>query len=358
MTTKGMCRRLKAALIVFAIAMAHSSVTTGQQRRPGDLRVAGPYNHKNLSIFLIQGPDRWKGRTPLTLQQALGQKKVVVHETGTVQKLAIENLSPEEEVYVQFGDIVKGGNQDRVLVTDLVLPPHGGKVSIAAFCVEPGRWSRRGKEAAGWFSSSEQQLPSKDLKVAAGVKADQQEVWKAVGATRERLSRAAAVPGGAAGAGSGTFVAAPPPAMPASSSLALMVEAKEVRKSAEDYTKALGTTVNDKPDVVGYAFAVNGKLVGAEVYSSQSLFRGMWAKLLKAAALEAMADDEKDAKVEPVSSEAVKRFLDAAESKPSSDRAVTDRLKVLKKETDQTIVFESWDRKQAGGWVHRSYVAK
>ena len=53
MTTKGMCRRLKAALIVFAIAMAHSSVTTGQERRPGDLRVAGPYNHKNLSIFLI-----------------------------------------------------------------------------------------------------------------------------------------------------------------------------------------------------------------------------------------------------------------------------------------------------------------
>src|SRR5207247_739480 len=227
---------------------------------------------------------------------------------------AIENLSPEEEVYVQFGDIVKGGNQDRVLVTDLILTPQGGKVSIAAFCVEPGRWSRRGKEAAGSFSSSEQQLPSKDLKVAAGAKADQQEVWKAVGATRERLSRAAAVPGGAAGAGSGTFVAAPPPAMPASSSLALMVEAKEVRKSAEDYTKALGTTVNDKPDVVGYAFAVNGKLVGAEVYSSQSLFRGMWAKLLKAAALEAMADDEKDAKVEPVSSEAVKRFLDAPET--------------------------------------------
>jgi len=353
MTTKGMCRRLKAALIVFAIAMAHSSVTTGQERRPGDLRVAGPYNHKNLSIFLIQGPDRWKGRTPLTLQQALEQKKAVVHETGTVQKLAIENLSPEEEVYVQFGDIVKGGNQDRVLVTDLILPPHGGKLSIAAFCVEPGRWSRRGKEAAGWFSSSEQQLPSKDLKVAAGVQADQQEVWKAVGATGKRLSRAAGVANGGV---LETFLAAPPPAP--SSSLALMVEAKEVRKSAEDYTKALGPTVNDKPDVVGYAFAVNGKLVGADVYSSPLLFRGMWAKNLKAAALEAMADYKKDAKVEPVSSEAVKRFLDAAENEPSSDRAVTDRIKVLKKETKQTVVFESWDRKQAGGWVHRSYVAK
>ena len=133
MTTKGMRRWLKAALIVFAIAMVQSPVTTGQEPRAGDLRVAGPYNHKNLSIFLIHGSDQWSGRTPLTLQQALEQKKVVVHETGTVQELAIENRSPEEEVYVQFGDIVKGEKQDRVLVTDLILPPHTGKVSIGAF---------------------------------------------------------------------------------------------------------------------------------------------------------------------------------------------------------------------------------
>jgi len=53
------------------------------------------------------------------------QKKVTVFETGNVNQLAIENTSAET-VYVQGGDIVKGGQQDRVFTTDLVLPPKSG----------------------------------------------------------------------------------------------------------------------------------------------------------------------------------------------------------------------------------------
>ena len=47
---------------------------------------------------------------------------------------------------MQSGDIVKGGQQDRVLTVSLMLPPKSGRIPIASFCVEQGRWPARGKE--------------------------------------------------------------------------------------------------------------------------------------------------------------------------------------------------------------------
>ena len=90
--------------------------------------------------------DEIKGATFITLQEALVQKKVIVRETREVNELSIENISGEE-VYVQSGDIVKGGQQDRMMAVDLILPPRSGKIPISAFCVENGRWSQRGSEA-------------------------------------------------------------------------------------------------------------------------------------------------------------------------------------------------------------------
>src|SRR5258708_15611010 len=107
------------------------------------------------------------------------QKKVTVFETGNVNQLAIENTSAET-VYVQGGDIVKGGQQDRVFTTDLVLPPKSGRVPIAAFCVEQGRWTKRGSEDARTFAVSNNALPMKAAKLAVKSKQDQQAVWDSV----------------------------------------------------------------------------------------------------------------------------------------------------------------------------------
>ncbi len=74
-------------------------------------RISGPFTHENLTVFLIHGEDRIKNKDFLTLQEALKKKKVVVHETQQVNELAIENVSKTEEVFVQAGDIVKGGQQ-------------------------------------------------------------------------------------------------------------------------------------------------------------------------------------------------------------------------------------------------------
>ena len=132
--------------------------------RADEYRVTGPVIHENLAIYLVHGKSA-AGPVPLTLDEALGKRIVKVHETGNVNELQIENLG-SDEVFVQSGDIVKGGKQDRVLTVSLVLPPRSGRIPIASFCVEQGRWAARGKEDAKTFATASAVVPSREAKIA------------------------------------------------------------------------------------------------------------------------------------------------------------------------------------------------
>src|ERR1700755_87366 len=106
------------------LALASSLALTGfgiAASRADEVRISGPVVHENLAIYLIHGKSA-SGPVPLTLDEALAKRIVKVHETGNVNELQIENLGTEE-VFVQSGDIVKGGQQDRVLSVSLLLPP-------------------------------------------------------------------------------------------------------------------------------------------------------------------------------------------------------------------------------------------
>src|SRR5262245_62178636 len=179
-------------LIVFCVALVAAMAARGQRKQSqtppvADYTVSGPYTHKNLTIFLLHGAGQSQGRSPLTLQEAMKRKLVVVRETGEVNRLTIQNRS-NQDVFVQAGDIVKGGQQDRVLALDLIVPPKSGRIPIDAFCVEQGRWSRRGNEAVTAFSASDNGLASKDLKIAANARNSQSEVWANVSKTQEKLA--------------------------------------------------------------------------------------------------------------------------------------------------------------------------
>ena len=127
-------------------------------------QVSGPVVYQNLAVYFIHGASA-KGPVPLTLDEALSNGSVKVAETGEVNELKIENTGGEP-VFIQSGDIVKGGRQDRTLTTSLILPPHSGEISIASFCVEHGRWSQRGTEDAATFASAAEAIPSREIKRA------------------------------------------------------------------------------------------------------------------------------------------------------------------------------------------------
>lgn len=315
----------------------------GQKPQDKDeYRLEGPFTRGNLTVFLIHGKDRIKGQTFITLQEALVQKKVIVRETRTVNELTIENIS-SEEVFVQSGDIVKGGQQDRMLVVDLILPPRSGKIPIAAFCVENGRWSKRGSEEVTTFNSSANVVASREVKLAAKSRGSQGEVWREVAAAQDKLS---------ANIGGSVKNAASP------TSFQLALENKEVQKTADNYIDALSGIVNGKPDVIGYVFAINGKINSADIYASSALFKKLWPKLLKASAIEAIAELRRGEKFEAPRPDAVRGFLDDSPKATETQKDVSSRVQMTTRESSGKVFFETRDRAKADMWVHRNVIKK
>src|SRR2546430_6866512 len=313
----------------------------GERTQAGEYHLSGPYTYKNLTIFLVHGRNLIKGKSFLTLQEALVQKKVVVYETQSVNELPIQNFS-NEDVYVQSGDIVKGGQQDRMIGVDLIVPPRAGKMPISAFCVEHGRWSGRGNERAAVFSSSADAVATKDIKLAAKMSNSQGGVWQSVTVAQDKLSRNV-----------GARVNSPV----SGSSLQLAVENGKVQETADSYIKALSDIANRGDDVIGYVFAINGKVNSADIYGSNAIFKKLWPKLLKANAIEAIAELQRD-NFKPASAETVKGFLAEAEKPKPSDKDVSPRVNLLTREDDENILFETRDRAEKGAWVHRNYIKK
>ncbi len=319
-------------------ALLASAVLLAAAPGTDDYRVSGPYTHENLSIFLIHGKS--DGKSYLTLREGLEQKKVVVYETKQVNELAIENLS-DKDVFVQGGDIVKGGQQDRVLPTDFLLPAKSGRVPISSFCVEPGRWTRRGNEPAGVFAASSVMVVNPEMAKAAKIKKNQSEVWNEVAKARVELQS------GAVDARSAGGVAA-------STSYQMAVEAKPLTDLVDKYVKALGGIVDGKSDVVGFSFAVNGRLNSTDVYSSAELFRSMWPKLLKAGAVEAVRSLKKDQTFTAAETSSVNAVLDDANASKTSTVKV-GKVTLINGEADKILTFESRD---GDALIHRNYIAK
>jgi hypothetical protein len=275
--------------------------------------VEGPFVHDNLALYLLRGVDRLELDGVLTLAQALDQGKVVVRETGDVGSLVIENLG-DVGVFVEAGDIVKGGRQDRVLATDLVVPPRSGPLAIDAFCVESGRWSARPEEPSSHFASAQDALPARRLKVAARHEKDQGAVWAEVEKLQQRLAVAAEGPVTAAAS---------------ATSLQLTLEHDAVRKGASRYVEALQPALERFSDAIGYAFAVNGEIVAADLYGAAELARKRGRKLLHAAAVEALAERNANDASTPPAAAAVGALLERAERSAAASLDDADVLDVL-----------------------------
>jgi hypothetical protein len=323
-----LARSLTQVLVLACAAHAES---------PASFRLSGPFTHENLTVFLIYSSEKAAPSTLLPLKNAMEQKKVTVYETGNVNQLAIENTSAEA-VFVQGGDIVKGGQQDRVFTMDMVLPPKSGRVPIAAFCVEQGRWTKRGAEDVRTFSVSDNAMPTTAAMVAVKGKQDQQEVWESVTAAQAQVSVSAGVR---------NFE---------TTSMQVTLENKTLAKSTAPFTKKLAKILDGKADVIGVAFAINGEFNSADVYSSPTLLRHLWPKLLSATAVEAVAKTDASKSFTAPAEDDLKNAIAAAHAGKESSRPVNNRTTWTTKDSDKWLLFESRD--SAGGWIHRNYIAK
>lgn len=331
-----------------------SSIGTTNARQPSDHTtispqpvqqgyfLTGPHTHQNLSLYLIHNHAQVKRAEYIPLEEGLEKGIVRVYETGDVNNLTAENLSSRYHVFIQSGDIVKGGRQDRTIGQDVVLAPKSGKVPLKAFCVERGRWRPRGEERGQQFSSSKKRLSSKELKIAAKKAKSQGEVWKAVEEEQQKLGRklGKSVKSRASG-----------------TSLQLTLEDEDVQKESNAYVKAISPKGLATDDIVGYAYTVNGKFNTADIYESNDLFRKLWAKALDAAACEAVAAPEP---VKPLdlapSTKYVSEQINSGVQGRIDGRIDHNNSRLVTREAKDNYVFET--QTKSGEVIHLNVIQK
>lgn len=327
-------------------------------------RLSGPYTHRNLAVYLIHRGGRDAGPAPLTLGEAMRTGAIRVIETGNVQELVVNNPG-DREIFIQAGDIVKGGKQDRVLTVSMIVPPNSGNIPIGAYCIEQGRWARRGREKVAEFSASTARLPSKAGKIAmmeralppesgrevrAGVGrsalirrslgSDRQgQVWGSVRKMQERLS---------------SYMNRDVADRRSRSSLQLSLENRDLAAALADFERALGGLPEAHPDAVGYAFAVGGRINSGDEFESAGLFRKLWRRQLRAAATEALAAAGSHNGKPPTSAQ-VAAFVGRAGAAAAVSKAMPGNMVLITRETATSLYTEAL--RGSGGWIHRSFIS-
>lgn len=311
-------------------------------------QLKGPYSHRHLIVYLVYGAQSVDLSTMIPLQDALDQKIVTVQESGQIGRLVVENISENLDVFIQAGDVVRGGYQDRTLGADFILPRKSGQVRIPSFCVEHGRWHRRGNEEAGRFSSSKHSLHGKDLKLAAILHKNQQAVWEHVNQSHAKLSQSIQ--------GSVTSQQSP-------SSYELARESVELEQACAEYREALKPVIEDQSDAIGLAILINTKPHAADVYGSTHLFAKLKSKLIDAAIIETIAERNETLTSLPkkIKSHKVKLqewFREIDRHPISHNELLPPRTQFRIYEGCSAVAFETVDQAAGNNIIHRSYIQK
>lgn len=182
--------------------------------------------------------------------------------------LTVQNKTGEP-VFLMSGDVVTGGNQDRVVAQDQVIAATDVK-NIEVFCVEAGRSSYYNSDAPeaekqvaafkGYFS-----VASPRVRHAVQSTGDQHDVWAAVAEVTK-----------ANGAESDTKAYA-----------ALDRTESEQKAERDAYLRFFDGKLTDLPNVVGVVAVCGGKVLAVDIFGHPDLFRRQFPNLLHGYAAEA-----------------------------------------------------------------------
>jgi hypothetical protein len=352
-------RRTSAAVVLIGLmaafqeGKAQGSPERGAAAGP---QLEGPFESQNLAIFVVRGGET-DNRRYLALDQAMRAGSVVLRERGAgsgqdraeVNELEIENKSGEW-LFLQAGDVIEGGKQDRTIAIDVAIAPGSAPQPIGAFCVEHGRWTAN-SESAMAFSSNTSIAGSGELKKKIQGEKSQSGVWAEVAARSAKASAfVGADPGRPAGAlsATGTYNA--------------IVENREIRSRRADYVNSLLPRLEQSRDATGLVVAINGEITAADVYGSPALFHQLARKLLESYALEALlARNAKSATTKPPSRDAALAFLTEVSLASGRDEKVAPTIRRTTRETPKVVLYEYTRADESTGsarLLHKNFVKK
>ena len=293
-----------------------SSKKTADAPDLSQYRLSGPYTHKNLAVYLLHS-DKRDDRDFLTLNEGLksGLVKVTELENEQVSSLLIENRS-DKPLFLQEGDRVTGGKQDRTIYSSLVIAAKSAPQAIPAFCIEPSRWS--GSEA--FVDNPNPGYASNSVRQAAKLSMNQGLVWERVGRTKQQLTEVL-------GTGNET------------TSLNEAIDSKKVVEATKDFQKQLGKLFDEHKDAVGFAFAINGEILEVNAFPGNRLAAKIFPRLVETYAVDAVvaaASDKKAAEKKPPEKDKVLALMKTpVKQKAERDEKINDgnRLVIFAGET-------------------------
>ena len=298
-----------------------------------------PTTARNLTAWFVSVPPGKEIPDYTVLEEAMEKQAGLLHETGDVNELLIENPG-DHDLFIQAGDIVKGGRQDRTLGADFIVPAKSGKVPIPVFCVEAARWHKRRSESDAHFSKSSDYASSKKLRAALRTSKSQGEVWASVEEEQAKLSESIGLCAQSA---------------MSPSSLQLSYEMKETTAAVEGYLTGLEAAPSEKS--VGVVWAINGKLSHADIYGSPALFRKVWKKLLGAAAFEAIGERSEQPAEALRDVAGVSAWLEEAAAAAAEEESLPPRTQLSTRRAKAQLRFETRDTAVAEP-IHLSILAQ
>ena len=263
-------------LVVVVLLVCCAVVSAAFAKQPGSvvkdrfdgLKVGKAQTYKNLTMYPLIGASY--GPSYITLDEALSSKKAEVLEKGSgeVPKLVFANHSADR-ILLMDGEELVGAKQNRILNTSILIGPRM-VAEIPVSCVEEGRWTSGATTfhsggtqlfASARQSNNENVTHNYDRAPSAGAVSNQSQIWDQVAAKRAKLK-----------------VTGPSSAM----------HDAYVQKSGsvESYVGAFEPVDGQ----VGCIFAINERIVGADVFSSQSALRKLMPKIVKSYALDAISE--------------------------------------------------------------------
>jgi hypothetical protein len=230
------------------------------------LGVNEPQHDSGLQVFGL----RWHPGTTLrylTLDEAMAAGSLDVaeiSESGSVPQLKVTNRS-DLMTFLMAGEQLKGAKQNRVLNVSVMVPGRK-EILIPVSCVEAGRWSARPSRFTSGGSMSHgmlRKLMSRDTHhgyQSAGMpSSDQGKVWREVSRKLEAMGSV-------------------------SSSQAF----DQVYQDHQSRLDLLLARFAIPADCQGAAFAIGGRIVGADLFDQTATLSRLWPKLIRAYALDVL----------------------------------------------------------------------
>jgi hypothetical protein len=257
------------------------------------------FTYGNLRLYPVYAKDSFKivfknvGKYT-ALQEAVQKNKIKITEKtsgGSVNDLTAENIS-SDTIIIICGDVVKGGQQDRIVQEDIVLAPKSGKKNLKVFCVESGRWSRTNADGITTDAIAMESKPaefkgyynkgSMSLRKVVEKDKDQSKVWSKV----EDINTANKT-------------------QTATKTYTAISNSESFNKKLDGYIKFFRDKFND-PNIIGVVVVTGNKVLGCDLFATNAIFKGQIQSLLHSYATEAILNGA----AVTASTQTVKNYMD------------------------------------------------